>query len=357
MKKLFLCAALYLCCVCANAQFTLDLGVVGRVDSNPTFYFKKGVKPEHNFGNSVVYTTLESSFGEHLSLTWIAHWAETGADATIFKNTPELYKNTWRADCNSWTDFAYIDLTFGGFTLRGGKDCIAVGGFEYDPFDWECTYDMTSLHWQNTPAYQWGGSAIFTTASENTTFQLQAVSSSACERPWQNGMGQYFFKYTGSYGPIETSNSYGLMQTTPFGQKFDAVEMLNLGLRGTIAETVAIGAEWMNRRDFSAPLASARDFFGKSFKVLGTVDITPSEMFELHLMGGYERIGLASAIDAEWLEDADGYWTAGASVFYFPIKGSQDLRLHLTLAGNSIVDRGLSATIGILYNHTFHVVK
>lgn len=377
MKKLFFSLAATAIGFSAIAQNTIDLGVVGRLDVAPNFYTGQDKGFAYSSGNSVVYTDLEAAFGEHVAFTWIGHWLDTSGDKVPFKATPELYKNSFYSVGN-WTDFCYFDFMGGGFTFRLGKDCMALGGFEYDPYDWEVTHDMVSLLWQNLNCYQWGASLLYTTPSEKSTFQLQAVSATNAGvnesqfsedgellkwRPWHNGYGTYAFKYTGEYGPIYTSNAYGWMQTDgqPLAGSATGIEFLTLSLTGECCDQFSIGVEWQNRRNTAIKLQSAKDFFNQSCKALLKLNYTPSDKFELQIVGGYERIGIESEF-VNWMEEeqALNHWNVGASFYYFPLKNSRDLRLHATVAGSNHIytsyTQGISATIGILYNHTFHLL-
>lgn len=356
----------------AFSQTTVDLGVIGRLDANPYFYFD-GTRPDYTSGNSVLYTDLECSFGDNVALTFIGHWLNTDADKIPFKDTPNLYRNTFYS-VNNWVDFCYFDFYAGNWTFRLGKDVMAVGGFEFDPYDWECTYDMTSLLWQNLSCYQWGGSVTYTTPSEKSNFMFQALSATnfndfdvegnICRwRPWQNGFGTYILNYRGEYGPVETSNSYGWMQTCGGrGNAVSGMEMLTLGARVACTERFKIGLEWQNRRDTAVKLNSFKDFFSQSTRAILTMQYVPSDKFELNLRGGYEYIGMGLEQDL-WLdvETSPKCWSGGASFYYFPLKDSHDLRLEATVAGSSHLytsyTKGITATIGILYNHTFHIVK
>ena len=373
MKKLFLSMATALIGCAAFSQTTVDFGVIGRLDANPNFYTGEDKGVAYSSGNSVVYTDLEASFGEHVAFTWIGHWLDTGGDKVPFKATPDLYRNGFYSNSN-WTDFCYFDFYAGNWTFRLGKDCMALGGFEYDPYDWEVTHDMVSLLWQNLNCYQWGASLLYTTPSEKSTFQLQAVSATNTVeydgedlkkwRPWQNGFGTYSFKYTGEYGPIYTSNAYGWMQTDgkKFGNPTSGVEFLTLSVTGACCDQFSIGLEWQNRRDTAIKLGSAKDFFNQSNRTLLKLDYTPSDKFEIQLVGGYERIGIMSEL-VNWMEEEEAlnHWMAGASLYYFPLKDNHDLRIQASVAGSNHLytsyTKGVSATIGILYNHTFHIVK
>ncbi|MBQ0096017.1 MAG: hypothetical protein KBS53_00015 [Bacteroidales bacterium] len=374
MKKLFLSVVAAIAGCAAFSQTTVDLSVIGRLDANPNFYTGEDKGVAYSSGNSVIYTDLEASFGEHVAFTWIGHWLDTGGEKIPFKATSDLYKNSFYSNSN-WTDFCYFDFMGGGFTFRLGKDCMAIGGFEYDPYDWEVTHDMVSLLWQNLNCYQWGASLLYTTPSEKSIFQLQAVSATNTIeydeedelkkwRPWQNGFGTYSFKYTGEYGPIYTSNAYGWMQTDgkTFGNPASGVEFLTLSVTGACCDQFSIGLEWQNRRDTAKKIACAKDFFNQSNRTLLKLDYTPSDKFEVQFIGGYEHIGINGEL-VNWMgEEGDlNHWFAGASFYYFPLEDSHDLRIQASVAGGNHLytsyTKGVSATVGILYNHTFHIVK
>lgn len=368
MKKLFLSAAIAAIGCAAFAQTTVDFGIIGRLDANPYFFFD-GTKPVYTSGNSVLYTDLECAFGEHVAFTWIGHWLNTNAEKAPFQDTPSLYQNTWTT-VNNWTDFCYFDFYAGNWTFRLGKDCMAVGGFEYDPYDWEYSFDMTSLLWQNLSCYQWGASVNYMTPSEKSNFMFQALSSTCVNewddegnlkitRPWQNGFGFYSLKYTGEYGPIETSNAYGWMQTTGGkGVQTSGIEFLTLSARASLGEQVKLGVEWQNRRNTAVKLSGIKDFFDQSHRTLVTLTYTPSEKVELSLVGGYEQIGIdTELINWVWSTEVTKYGFGGIQCSYFPLNDSRDLRIHANICANSFIGKGFSATVGVLYNHVFHIVK
>lgn len=365
MKKLFLCVAVVAMGSTAFAQTTVDFGVIGRLDANPYFYFD-GSKPEYYSGNSVLYTDLECSFGDHVALTWIGHWLNTAGMQKPFEATKYLYENTWTSFSN-FTDFAYLDFYAGNWTFRLGKDVVALGGFEFEPFDWDCTFETVSMFWNSFNCYQWGGSVQWMTPSEKSNFMVQAVSATHLDlqewKPWQHGFGTYTFKYSGEYGPVETSNSYGWMQTEG-GNNVNGIEMLNLGVRFALAENLKLGLEWMNRRETSVKLANVGDFFNQSSKSLANISWEISDKFDLSLAGGFERIKIEDEVQ-NWLVDADyieepeitNYWFAGGTFSYYPLKDSHDLRIQATVAGNTFIEKGISATLGVTWNHVFHIVK
>lgn len=364
MKRLLLTLAAAAIMIPAIADTTVDFGVIGRLDANPCFYFD-GSKPEYYSGNSVLYTDLECAFGDHVALTWIGHWLNTAGMQKPFEATRYLYENTWTSLSN-FTDFAYLDVYAGNWTFRLGKDVVAMGGFEFDPYDWDCTFETVSMFWNCFNCYQWGGSVNWMTPSEKSNFMLQAVSATAINgevwKPWQNGYGLYSFKYTGEYGLVETSNSYGWMQTAGGAQK-SGIEMLTLGLRFNLGTDVKLGFEWQNRRDTAIKLNKASDFFNQSYKALASLTWVASDKVDLAFIAGYEKLDLENEtfwlVDYGYLDEPAKatYCFGGATVSYYPLRNSHDLRIQATVAGNKYIGKGISTTLGITWNHVFHIVK
>lgn len=372
----------------AEPQNTIDFGVIGRFESNPQFSLEKGSGFSHNFANSCVYTNLEATFGEHWFINWVGHWVDNGGEAKLFSNTPNLYKNTWRSD-QTWTDFLYVDYMNSGWRVRLGKDCQAMGGYEYDDWDWDCTYDLSSSFWNNNTSYRWGGSLFWTSPSENTTLQFQAISSynlapveseedadagvdagagvdadsgvdASPWRPWTHGYGTYTVKQSGSYGAFTTSNSLGWMQYGPNGL---GMFMGVVGFGGDVNDGLTIRGELMGRFG-SGPAAGN----GHSLKALAEVLWTPSDKIDVRFRGIVDRLGQPVEI-SQWIEeDPEEIPVANVVAFggtfnWYPLNSGHDLRISASLTYNDTIlpnnfasSSRIGATIGITYNHVFRLL-
>jgi len=371
MKKFLLCAGLILAGTFALvAQTTLDATVIGRLDGHLSAPFN-GEKSNFDFGSSSIYSNIEASFGEHVNMVWVAHWAGTLNDSFPFKYTPSYYKNTWTTSF-SWTDFAYIDLLCEGWTLRLGKDVVAFGGFEYEPWDWDCFSDCCSLLWNNYTSYRWGGSLFYTTQNEAHTFQLQAVSSANpldyfeadpdTERPnywgpWQYGYGSYALKYSGEFSGggsslFHTSDSFGYIQDDKKGGRLFA--LLSLGV--DFSDKVSASIEGMGR--FATGSAKYDLYKGNSFKTFAECKYRPTEKFELDARVGMDNVGICSEM-LNWIGEEDthfNYVFGGLTAIYCPINGNTDFQIKANISSTSYV-KGICATLGITYNHCFHIIK
>jgi len=373
MKKLLLFATIILSGTYAlMAQATLDATVIGRLDGHLSKSFQED-GANFDFGFSSVYTDIEASFGEHVNLVWISHWAYTANDTFPFKSSAELYKNNWTTSYN-WVDYAYIDLMCEGWTLRLGKDAVAIGGFEFEAWDWDCFTDNSSFLWNSISAYRWGGSLLYSTPDEAHNFKFQALSASNpldfyetdpetdrpnYWRPWQFGYGTYNLNYSGEFGndntPLfRTIDSFGYMQDSKNGGRLFG--MLSLGM--DFSDKVALNLECMGRWAVGSERINYEGYKGSSLKTMAECIYCPSEKFDLNFRIGYDKIGIGSEM-LNWVDDENidfGHLFGGFTGVWYPINNNRDLQVKLNLGSNSAV-KGIYATLGVTYNHCFHIIK
>lgn len=346
MKRLFSLLFAVLVGTMLFGQVSMDFNVIGRVDANPRFTFD-GEKPTYNWANSSVYTQLETSFGEKFSLTLINHWAASDEEEPRFPfaATPGLYTNIWKASAATFVDYLYFEYRPSDrFSLRLGKDCVAMGGFEYDEWDWDVDYDLASIFWNWNQSYQWGASIAWTNGSENTEFRLQAVSSPGyifeaddnyVQRPWQHGLGAYFFQHTGEYGIMETRNHVGFMMTKKNSGYLNA----GLGFKFNVLDGLAVGVDFLDMYEIK--------LHSNYFHTLATAKYEPSEKWEVLGKVGYENYRF---------DDQPGYRVfGGVSAAFFPLRDKKDLRIMGTLAGMTGLP-GISLTVGVTYNLPIHIL-
>lgn len=346
MKKLSSLLFAVLVSTMMFGQVSMDLNVIGRVDANPRFTFD-GEKPTYNWANSSVYTQLETTFGEKFSLTLINHWAASDEEEPRFPfaATPGLYTNIWKSSESTFVDYLYFEYKpTERFSLRLGKDCLAMGGFEYDEWDWDVDYDLASTYWNWAPAYQWGASIAWASEDESTEYRLQAVSSPGyiferddeyVQRPWQHGLGAYNFQHTGEYGILETRNHVGFMMTKKNSGYLNA----GLGFKFNVLEGLALGVDFLEMYEIKLR--------NNYFHGIATAKYEPTEKWEVLGKLGYENY---------LFDSAKGYKVfGGVSAAYFPLRNSNDLRVMATLAGNTDLP-GISFTVGVTYNLPIHIL-
>ena len=269
-----------------------------------------------------LYTLVEGDLGDYFSYSFSNHW--------ISDATPDLYKNTWRADALNWCDWANISLNLGNWSFTAGKDIIAVGSFEIDPYDWDSYWEMNTSFWNNAQVYQWGGKVTYTLPSESTAFTLQATSSPFNFKPFDDKLMSYAAMWTGDYGMYRSLWSVNLIQ---YGhQKGESVRMFASGNQLDAADWLTLGADYI--LGFQEGVSSHTLNF--------TADFFISDHFELLAKGGYEVSGM-QVFNMPY----ERYFVGGA-LQYYPLADSQDLRLHALACYDSL--EGPLFSGGITYN-------
>ena len=342
MKKYLLSIAALLLGLLAHSQEADDLGnyaevsIIPRLDLNPSW---TSSPKEFGFdlGNSSLYTLIEGSASEHFSWTIANHWFALGGAVLPGYDVFELFKALGYSDTVNWIDFCKADLSFGSWTFTLGKDCITTGGHEYDDWDWEVHPLLASPLWNELSPYQWGGKVAWTTPSELTTFSLQMTTSPFGERPFGSGLWTYSAQWSGDYdwySPLWSVSALGV-------DKGEYNWLITLGNQ-LLLDDWTVTLDWSNtcgmNEEYSALLG------GQTLH--GRVDYAPSERWDLSLRSNYV-ITPKSIYESNW-------WNAGAIFEFYPLRDSQDLRLHALAAYDSLLE-GFSLGFGILYNLNFRL--
>ena len=336
MKKLVVFAGLILLCTLAQAQGGSDSGtsagitIIPRVDVNPTFY--DGKFDEVTLGNSSLYTLFEGNISENLSFSVCNHW--------LSSEPKYLYQNTWRSDDVNWCDWAYLEYSLGNFLITAGKQVITFGGFELEEYDFDVHLDMMSGLFNNFQCYQWGGKFGWMNNSESTGFFLQATGSPYGEKPF-DAMA-YSFQYQGNYGPFSMLYSTNLVGNWGNGYEW----MFTLGNKLEL-DAWTLGLDVSNK--VGDPLFILRD----GVTAFATAKYNPSDKWEFLGRCGYEKstkdmFDVILPLPVTVTYPGSDSWTLGAAAHWFPLRDSQDLRLHAAAAYNSGFDM-VSLTLGAIY--------
>ena len=119
------------------------------------------------------------------------------------------------ADASYFDAVDHINLTYttGAWAFTGGKQTVAVGGYEYDraPID----FYFGSEYWYNMACYQWGVNAKYNFGNEsNDALTLQVVQS-----PFRTALNPDMYSYnlmwTCSYGWVDYLHSVNLLEYQP----------------------------------------------------------------------------------------------------------------------------------------------
>ncbi|MCF0175828.1 MAG: hypothetical protein HUJ94_03245 [Bacteroidales bacterium] len=159
-------------------------------------------------------------------------------DGTLGKAVSYSYRQRLNRSSNSTffdaTDWLYISGKVAPWlTLSGGKQVVAVGGFEYDRAPVDLYY--CSEFWNTIPCYQLGLSASMT-ASKNDSFLLQFCNSPMREVAGNNTYALNLMWY-GKHGFWETIWSVngiecldGWIGYVALGNRFNITDWLRLDL-------------------------------------------------------------------------------------------------------------------------------
>lgn len=207
----------------------------------------------------------------------------------------------------------HINLTYttGAWSFTGGKQTVAVGGYEYDraPID----FYFGSEYWYNMACYQWGVNAKYNFGNEsNDALTLQVVQSSF--RSVNPSMLSYNLMWTGSYGWLDILHSVNMLEYLP--GKF--VNFIALGHQFNMGD-MKLQLDWMNRAD-------VENFGFDDFSLMAELSWGASEKLNVFGKATYD-VNKDNVADLCVLPGTE-VTRVGAGVEYFPIEDSQDVRFH-----------------------------
>ncbi len=258
------------------------------------------VNDNTGFEGKYINFRLDGNITDGLSYSWRQRLNKPHKDASFFDAT----------------DWVYLNYDFGRWSVAGGKQVVAIGGWEYDraPIDlYGC-----SVFWNNVPCYQIGGSVSFRpSAADKLTFQL-------CESPFytpeNRNMYAYNLMWNGRHGFFEAIWSANLLEYAP--DRY--ISYLALGNRFSFGK-VALELDLMNRA------AAGQTFFLRDMAVMGELAYAPTAKWKVFGKMTYDVNRTHSDADL-CVSPGTEMKMAGAGVEFFPLAdGRHTLRLHANL--------------------------
>lgn len=338
MKKFLLpLVALVLLSIPLQGQETESLGsyaeltLIPRLDVSPTLY--QDSPNEINFGNSSFYTLFEGAFSDNLSFTIVNHWFHLDPGDYAWP-----YQNIGRSDDWNFLDYFNVNYNLGSWTFTLGKDVMTMGGYEFDDWDWDTHVDLASPLWNNLPCFQWGGKVTYLTPSEQNSFSLQATSSPYGERPFSSGLWAYSLGWRGEYETWGLIGSVSALQMDESQYQLIAC----LGTQVQLSTWGVLTLDWNNTGGYNDNDWTFLE--GNCFQ--GKLSVAAGESWDFSIKGIYNLMKNKNILPSTW--------TLGGVAQFYPIKGSEDLRLHAYIAYNSI-NSGLSLNIGARYQLRFNL--
>lgn len=242
--------------LCADAQehgaeeALLKLQIETRIDYQRHWLDGTTVKDNTGFEGKYLNIRADGNITDNLSYSWRQRLNKGHDDRTFFDAT----------------DWVYLNYNIDRWSLAGGKQVVAIGGWEYDraPIDlYGC-----SVFWNNIPCYQIGASAGYHLSNaDKLTFQF-------CESPFFNSENRDVYAYNlmwnGNHGWFKSIYSVNLIEYAP-GRY---INYIALGNRFSF-EKVALELDVMNRA------SRHQTFFFKDMSVMGEISYRPNGKWNL----------------------------------------------------------------------------
>ena len=231
-------------------------------------------------------------------------WSYTYRQRMGRPNADESYFNA--------VDHLNLTYTTGAWSFTGGKQTVAVGGYEYDrtPID----FYFGSEFWYNMACYQWGVSAKYNLGTESNDALTLQVAQSSFRSALDPNMYSYNLMWAGSYGWLDVLHSVNILEYLP--GKF--VNFIALGHQINMGG-FTLQLDWMNRADLER-------FNFNDFSVMADLSWSASDKLNVFAKATYD-VNKDNFADLCVLPGTE-LTRVGAGVEYFPIKDSRDVRLH-----------------------------
>lgn len=289
--------AFFLCTHVAAAQeeSTVNLRMEARGDLQYENFDGHKMDGSTGFRGKQFNLRLDGNITEAWSYSYRQRMGKPNGDASYF-------------DAVDWINLTY---TIGAWAFSGGKQVVAVGGYEYDRAP--LNFYFGSEFWNNMACYQWGVSASYNLGTDNNdALKFQVAQSSF--RSVNPSMLSYNLMWTGSYGCLDILHSVNMLEYQP--GKY--VNFIALGHQFNL-DYFTLQLDWMNRADMN-------DFGFEDFSVMADLSWHASDKLNVFGKVTYD-INVDNTADYCVLPGTE-LTRVGAGVEYFPIEGSRDVRLH-----------------------------
>ncbi len=269
----------------ADKQSLATLRIEARLDYQRDWLDGNTVDGNSGFEGKFLNLRLDGNITDNLSYSWRQRFTKTIKDGNFFDAT----------------DWVYLQWNTGRWTLAGGKQVVAIGGWEYDraPIDlYGC-----SVFWNNIPCYQIGGSVAYSpSASDKIMFQF-------CESPFftpaNRNMYAYNLYWSGTHGCFSPLWSANLLEYAPG----HFINYIALGNKFTFGK-VALELDILNRA------SSHQVFFFKDCSVMGELSWKPAPRWRLHAKMTYDVNHTDSDADLLVLPGTELKMVGGGAEFY-----------------------------------------
>lgn len=277
----------------------LNLRIETRLDWQGNWQDGNTVKGNTGFEGKYLNLRLDGNITSNLSYSWRQRFNKPHKDASYFDAT----------------DWIYLNYNIDSWSFAGGKQVVAIGGWEYDraPIDlYGC-----GVFWNNIPCYQIGGSVGYNvTPSDKLTFQFCQSSFHTSEN---RNMYSYNVMWNGSHGCFDAIYSANLIEYAP-GRY---INYLALGNKFTF-DKFTLELDLMNRA------SSHQTFFFKDMSIMGELKFRPADKWNVFAKATYDVNKSGTDADVTVLNGTE-LKMVGAGVEFMPFVNARHIvRFHAT---------------------------
>lgn len=333
MKRFIIALALGFPGIAVHAENTgtdekiLNLRVETRLDWQGNWLDGNTVKDNTGFAGKYLNIRLDGNITRNLSYSWRQRLNKPHKDASFFDAT----------------DWIYLNYDLGNWSFAGGKQVVAIGGWEYDraPIDlYGC-----SVFWNNIPCYEIGVSAGYRlTPSDKLSFQF-------CQSPFylttNRNMYAYNLMWNGHHGIFDAIYSANLIEYAP--GKY--INYLALGNKFTFNK-ISLELDLMNRA------SSHQTIFFKDMSVMAELSFRPTEKWNIFGKATYDVNKSGTDADATVMDGTE-LKMIGAGIEFYPFTNARHiLRFHATgyyswghnaNSSNIMQDKSFTASVGVTW--------
>lgn len=279
-------------------QKLLNLKAEARVDYQRMSVDGETDKSSTGFKGKYVNLIAMGDINDKFSYVYRQRLIKPNKDASYFDSIDFLYL-TWRAN-EQWS-------------FSAGKQIVGIGGFEYDRAPINLYF--SSEYWNNIECYEMGVSAEYKFKSGRD--RIVAQVSQSPNRANAGDMYAYNVAWYGQHGAFSTIYSLNLLEYMPHRY----ISYITLGHKIEV-DKVKLEVDFMNRA------ASHQTFFFKDCSVMAEVGYRPIDKLNLFGKAVYD-VNQTERLADYCVMPGTEITNVGAGAEYFPIRDSQDVRLHL----------------------------
>lgn len=277
----------------------LDLRLETRIDWQGKWLDGDNVDSYTGFAGKFLNIRLDGNITSNLSYSWRQRLNKPHKDASYFDAT----------------DWIYLNYNLDNWSFAGGKQVVAIGGWEYDraPIDlYGC-----GIFWNNIACYQMGGSVgLKVTPADKLTVQF---SHSPFHTSDNRNMYGYNVMWNGSHGCFDAIYSTNFLEYAP--GRF--INYIALGNKFTF-DKVTVELDVMNRA------ASHQKFLFKDMSVMAELKYRPTGKWAVFAKGTYDVNKSGTDADITVLDGTE-LKMVGAGVEFMPFVNARHvLRFHAT---------------------------